>query len=90
MRNYGSATLYGKEYTDLVCVLFSACVNDFEYFLVEQQTGLFEPIDGILGMARDLNHVFDLDLGKPSKLMIDAMIDESLISTRQFSFYFAR
>ena len=34
-RNYGSASLKGREYTDTVCILFSACVPEFEYFLIE-------------------------------------------------------
>ena len=50
-RNYGSASLVGREYTDRVCIIFSACVLDFEFFLIEQQTGIREPIDGILGLV---------------------------------------
>ena len=34
-RNYGSASLTGKEWTDTVCILFTACVNNFEFFLIE-------------------------------------------------------
>ena len=26
--------------------------NDFRFFLVEEQKGLFEPVDGILGMTQ--------------------------------------
>ena len=52
-REYGSAQLVGREYTDTVCILFSACVTDFEFFLIESQTGIREPIDGIMGLARN-------------------------------------
>lgn len=34
-RNYGSASLVGREYTDTVCILFTACVENFEFFLIE-------------------------------------------------------
>lgn len=52
-RSYGQATLWGKTYTDTVCILFSACVENFEFFYITNQEGIKEPIDGILGMARD-------------------------------------
>ena len=29
------------------------CVADFEFFLIEEQEGLREPIDGVLGLARN-------------------------------------
>lgn len=60
-RTYGKATLVGKEYTDTVCILFSACAENFEFFLIEEQSGLKEPYDGILGMAR--NHASHLAPG---------------------------
>ena len=53
-RTYGDLIVSGREFTDKVCVLFSACVNDFEFFYVDTQNGGFkEPVDGILGMARN-------------------------------------
>lgn len=52
-RSYGSLELQGREYTDTVCILFSACLNNFKFFLIEYQEGMYEPIDGILGMARN-------------------------------------
>ena len=52
-RKYGDAILLGREYTDLVCILFSACVENFEFFLIEEQRGIKEPYDGVLGMARN-------------------------------------
>ena len=53
IRAYGSAELKGHEYTDTVCILFSACVRDFEFFYIDEQRGMREPIDGILGMSRN-------------------------------------
>jgi len=35
-RYYGQAKLIGKEYTDTVCTLFSVCVENFEFFLIEE------------------------------------------------------
>jgi hypothetical protein len=50
-RLYGSASLVGREYKDQVCLNPRACVNDFEYYLINQQTGLNPPIEGILGLS---------------------------------------
>ena len=50
---FGNATLLGKEYTDSVCILFSACVENFEFFLIDKSEGIKEPYDGILGLARN-------------------------------------
>lgn len=52
-RLYGSTTLSGIEWTDQVCVVESVCISDFEFFLISAQDGLKEPIDGILGLARN-------------------------------------
>ena len=57
-RVYGSAYLEGLEYTDTVCVLLNSCVQDFEFFAVYEQTGLKEPLDGVLGLARDNAYYF--------------------------------
>ena len=51
-RIYGSAWLKGIEHHDTVCILLSACVYEFEYFAIYEQTGINEPLDGILGLAR--------------------------------------
>ena len=53
----------GKTYTDTVCILFSACVENFEFFFIEEQKGLNEPIDGILGLARNYSAFLDPDSG---------------------------
>lgn len=39
-REYGSAKVVGREYTDTVCIGLRHCVNSFRFFLVEQQEGL--------------------------------------------------
>ena len=33
--NYGASNFVGKEYTDTVCILFSACVSNFKFLLIE-------------------------------------------------------
>ena len=31
----------------------NACINDFEFFLIYEQEGLKDPVDGVLGLARN-------------------------------------
>ena len=58
-RRYGYTEITGLRYTDTVCVTAEACVEGFEYFLIESQRGIngFKgigpAIDGVLGMSRD-------------------------------------
>ena len=52
-RVYGSARLQGIEFQDIVCIASDVCVTDFEYFGILNQTGIKEPIDGILGLSRN-------------------------------------
>ena len=52
-RVYGSARLEGIEFQDIVCIRFDVCVPNFEYFGIFNQTGIKEPIDGILGLSRN-------------------------------------
>jgi len=51
---YGSATLEGYYATDTVCLdkIGGVCVDDFEFFVIEQQSGL-DNADGILGLSPD-------------------------------------
>ena len=35
-RSYGGTNLKGFEYTDRVCVTTNECVNDFEFFLINE------------------------------------------------------
>ena len=86
-RHYGSASLYGYEYRDQVCLNPRACVDDFEYFLITQQVGLSPPIEGILGMS--LNRQFMLsDVEYPvGPLFIDHLKQNDKISKNEFHFY---
>ena len=90
-RIYGNATLVGKEYTDVVCILFSACVNDFEFFLIEQQTGLKEPYDGVLGMARNNPSHLETEVGNNSgPLYVENLFKAGVIPENKFSLYFTQ
>eukprot|EP00351_Strombidinopsis_sp_SopsisLIS2011_P003826 CAMPEP_0116880144 /NCGR_PEP_ID=MMETSP0463-20121206/12032_1 /TAXON_ID=181622 /ORGANISM="Strombidinopsis sp, Strain SopsisLIS2011" /LENGTH=180 /DNA_ID=CAMNT_0004530347 /DNA_START=272 /DNA_END=813 /DNA_ORIENTATION=+ len=55
---YGAATFTGSAYTDDVCIQDETsaylCVSSFEYFLVTSQEGLYDPIDGIMGLSRNI------------------------------------
>ena len=88
-REYGSASLTGKEHTDTVCILFSACVENFEFFLIESQTGISEPIDGILGMARNKPFHIQPESGNTSgPLYVEHLHKAGVIGEDKFSFYF--
>lgn len=52
-RSYGNVGMVGSEWVDQVCVTLQACINDFEFFLISEQNGLKNPIDGVLGLARN-------------------------------------
>ena len=81
----------GNEWTDQVCVTDSACINDFEFFLVQQQTGLRDPIDGVLGLARNLPYYLAPQNGVtrgPSYMM--AMQNAGLIDENTFSTYMVK
>lgn len=89
-RAYGTAWFKGHVYSDVVCIQLSACVSDFEYFAIQEQIGLREPIDGILGLTRGLNQ-FVLDENvkvNTTKSYVTAMKEEGMIDSETFSFYF--
>ena len=80
----------GTEWTDNVCVTSLACLNDFEFFLVTDQEGLKEPVDGIMGLARNKPFYLSSEKGLsrgPSYMM--GLVNAGLISTNAFSFYMA-
>ena len=88
-RNYGSASLKGHEWTDKVCLTLSTCVPEFEFFMFEQQSGIAEPIDGILGLSR--NNAFHIapDQGNMTgPLYIETLAKDGLVSEDKFSFFF--
>ena len=87
-RLYGSAALVGKTYSDKTCLTTqeSSCVADFEYFAFHEQTGINDPIEGILGLC--LGHQMLL-AAKPIEigpLYIDALVADGKIDTAEFSF----
>lgn len=86
----GAMTLTGSEYVDQVCVTDLACIENFEYFLISEQTNMREPIDGFMGMARNLPFYLSPEAGinrGPSYMM--ALANAGLISEETFSFYTA-
>ena len=88
-REYGSTSFTGKEYSDTVCILFTACVTDFKFFLVESQKGIEEPIDGIMGMARNKPFHVQPESGNNSgPLYVDHLYKAGFIGEDKFSFYF--
>jgi len=90
-RNYGSASLTGNTYKDKICVTPSACITEFEYFLIKTQkgvngyAGLSEPVDGILGMSRDL--VPKGTKYKVGPLLVKHLKDGGFTQYNVFSFY---
>ena len=56
-------------------MLLSACVTNFEYFAIYTQSGIREPIDGILGLSRGGNFFYLGDLTRQSgPNYVDGMI----------------
>ena len=87
-RSYGKASFTGKLYKDTVCILFSACIRDFEFFLIETQSGLKEPVDGIMGLARNKPQHLAPEKGNVTgPLYIEKLVEEGIISQNKFSFY---
>ena len=88
-RSYGSASLDGVECVDEVCILFSACVEDFEFFYIEEQIGIREPIDGILGMARNQPlHIAPEEGNNTGPLYVEHLHSQGIVTDNKFSFYF--
>ena len=90
-RQYGTHTMVGTEWTDEICVTESACVEDFEFFLVKDQDAwqnLGEKVDGILGLSRDHPHFLASEKGnKRGPSYMKAMENAELISENTFSFF---
>ena len=65
----------------------NACINDFEFFLIYEQEGLKDPVDGVLGLARNQPFFLNREQGTnrgPSYMM--ALENANLISQNTFSF----
>lgn len=87
-RAYGSAYLEGKTYTDTVCLdsLSTTCATDFEYFAFHYQTGLFEPVEGILGMCMGYQMILSAEEIEVGPLFAEALKDAGKVTTNEFSF----
>lgn len=64
------------------------CVQDFKYFLISEQQGLTPPIDGIMGMSRNVSSAMGgksfVDVGP---LYVDFLVRQGIIREPSFSFY---
>lgn len=63
-------------------------MEDFEFFLIKDQDGLDEPVDGILGLSRNHPHFLTQEKGNrrgPSYMM--GLKNAKLISENTFSFF---
>lgn len=88
-RNYGSASLTGYEYKDTVCVKLGTCLSNFEFFLIDSQTGISEPIDGILGLSRNAPfYIAQNNENTSGPLLTEHLFDAGQITADKFSFYF--
>lgn len=89
-RAYGEQTFFGTEYLDKVCINnLQGCVDSFKYFLISgNQTGLAEPFDGILGLARNKPFLMGINNATTSAgpLFAEALKDANVISDARFSF----
>ncbi len=69
--------------------MFSACVENFEFFYIEEQYGIREPIDGILGMSRNKPFYLAPEKGNTTgPLYVEALANAGVIPMNRFSFYF--
>jgi len=88
-RNYGSASLVGYEYVDKVCIALGTCIEDFEFFLINEQVGIAEPIDGILGLSRNNPFYVAPEGGNTTgPLYVEKLAAAGIIDADKFSFYF--
>ena len=87
-RTYGNFLLYGTEFLDRVCINYlKGCVENFQYFqITANQTGLSEPFDGILGMARNKPFLLGNSTNAVGPLFVDALANAKVISDNRFSF----
>ena len=89
-RVYGSAKVVGREFSDTVCIELSKCVTDFKFFLVYKQEGLKEPIDGIMGLARNGTMYLNSNYtNSDSHLYLYQLRDQNLITENTVSFFFS-
>lgn len=87
-RNYGSASLIGLTYADKVCLTqaSSSCITSFTYFAILNQTGLNEPIEGILGMCQNKQMMLSTQQIEVGPLFANKLFKDGKIPTQSFSF----
>ena len=82
--------MLGREYTDTVCILFSACVESFEFFLIDESEGMKEPYDGVVGLARNHpSHLTPEDGNVSGPLLVESLWKTGVISANSFSLHIA-
>ena len=89
-RVYGEVFLKGYNWYDKVCLTLSKCVSNFTYFAILEQTGIVEPVDGILGMSRNSEWRNSDPSAKGERtigpLFVEAMVEEGIIDDNIFTF----
>ena len=87
-RTYGDVYFLGDIYNDNVCLNFSACIA-IDFFYITEQRGLKEPIDGILGMARNYppQHLSEVESVQPGPLFVNELWREGLLEDPVFALY---
>lgn len=87
-RLYGSAALRGRTYSDKTCLTTqeSSCVDNYEYFAFHEQTGINDPIEGILGMCLGHQMLLASQPIEVGPLYVDALQKDGKIDVAEFSF----
>ena len=87
-RNIANAQVTVTEWSDTVCLTESQCIDDFGFYLIEEQTGIKEPVDGYLGLARVepflTGSLQDISYKRGPSFM-SALVQNGLISQNIFS-----
>lgn len=70
------------------------CASDFEYFLIDTQQGLKEPVDGVMGLARNRKFYFKQESKNPAQSttpsILTALNLADQIDSHSFSFLMTR
>lgn len=86
-RNYGSVRTKGFQATDRVCLKSAdatSCVDTFNLFVINEQTGIASNLDGIWGMSSGRKTISTGNQTGP--LLIDALSTANKISAKIFAF----
>lgn len=89
-RTYGSAHLIGSTYSGKVCLTSatSSCVTDFEYFSFVNQTGINNPVEGILGMSQNKQMMLSTEEVNLGPLFARELFLQDRVDQESFSFGF--